>query len=71
MKCEPLPQLCCEHREQAQQLGRGWQPAPVLVASVPSRFLEWTVIGNGGARVRFALKRHRCIGLSHSVTEAH
>lgn len=56
--------------EREQQLGRGWQPAPVLVASVPSRFLEWTVVGDASTRASVALKHRRCTLLSHGVTEA-
>lgn len=56
--------------ERAQQLGQGWQPAPVLVASVPSRFLEWTVVGDASTRASVALKRRRCTPLSCGITEA-
>lgn len=62
---------CAVSTERAQQLGREWQPAPVLVASVPSRFLEWTVVGTASTRASIALKRHRCTLLSHGITEAH
>lgn len=72
MECEPLweRELCREHGT-GTAAGTGWQPAPVLVASVLSRFLEWTVVGTASTRASVALKHHRCTLLSHGITEAH
>lgn len=63
VRCEPLPELCtvCEVWASARAVhSREWQPAAVPVASVPSRFLEWTVGGNVSASV--TLKHHTHIG---------
>jgi hypothetical protein len=48
-----------------QWLRRGWQPAPVLVASVPSRFLERAAWVEKSVCVQ--LKHHRCTSLRYGT----